>query len=117
MAVKDNWANIDKFQGRPGCTRRVFSGKRSMMVLNEIMPSAEPNLHSHPHEQLTYIIEGSAEFILGEEVLKLVEGDVILVPPNIPHSLKVTSNSPVLNLDVFTPIRDDYITSDIKKFR
>ena len=109
MAVRDNWANISKVQARSGVTRRVFSGEKSMMVLNELAPSAEPALHHHPHEQLTYIVEGSARFVLDDEVIELAEGDVILIPPNIPHSLEVTSSKPVLNLDVFSPIREDYL--------
>ena len=113
MAVRDNWENISKVEARSGVTRRVFSGKNSMMVLNELAPLAKPSLHHHPHEQLTYIVEGSARFVLGDEVIEMAEGDVILIPPNIPHSLEVTSDKPVLNLDVFSPIREDYLPSNI----
>ena len=109
MAGKENWNALEKVKAREGVTRRVFSGANSMMVLNEIAPEASPSLHAHAHEQLTYLIKGQAEFVLGDEVLYLQEGDVLLVPPNIPHSLKVTGREPVLNLDVFSPIRDDYL--------
>jgi quercetin dioxygenase-like cupin family protein len=109
MALKENWGTLEIAKAREGVTRRVFSGSNSMMVLNEIMPEASPFLHSHPHEQLTHMIQGKAEFVLGDEVLNLAEGDVLLVPPNIPHSLKVIGGQPVLNLDVFSPIREDYL--------
>lgn len=109
MATIGNWEHIGRFQARSGVTRRVFSGEKSMMVLNELLPSAKPALHQHSHEQLTYIIQGSARFVIGNEVVDLVEGDVILVPPNVPHSMEVTSDEPVLNLDVFSPIREDYL--------
>ncbi len=109
MAVKENWNTLERAKAREGVTRRVFSGDNSMMVLNEIAPEAAPALHAHAHEQLTYMIKGQAEFVLGDEVLYLQEGDVLLVPPNIPHSLKVLGNEPVLNLDVFSPIREDYL--------
>ena len=111
MTTKANWERISEFHARSGVTRRVFSGEKSMMVLNELMPSAKPALHQHPHEQLTYIIEGSARFVIGDEVVDLVEGDLILIPPNVPHSLEVTSSRPVLNLDVFSPIREDYLAA------
>ncbi|MCL4439882.1 MAG: cupin domain-containing protein, partial [Firmicutes bacterium] len=68
-----------------------------------------PAFHSHPHEQLTYILRGKAEFVLGDETLDLEEGDLLLIPPNITHSLKVIGTVPVLNLDVFSPIREDYL--------
>ena len=109
MAMTANWTKISRVQVRGGVTRRVFSGKNSMMVLNELMPSAKPALHHHPHEQLTCIIEGTCKFVIGDEEVEMAEGDLILIPPNVRHSLEVTSNKPVLNLDVFSPIREDYL--------
>ena len=111
MVTTGNWKKISRFQARDGVTRRVFSGKNSMMVLNELMSSASPALHQHPHEQLTYIIEGTCKFVIGNDVVNMAEGDLILIPPNVPHSLEVTSDKPVLNLDVFSPIREDYLTT------
>ena len=110
MATKANWKSIPRVQARNNVTRRVFSGKSSMMVMNELLPSSKPNLHQHPHEQLTYIVKGTCKFVLGDEVLEMAAGDIILVPPDVPHSLEVTSNKPVLNLDVFSPIREDFLT-------
>jgi quercetin dioxygenase-like cupin family protein len=109
MAMTANWTKISRVQARGGVTRRVFSGKKSMMVLNEIMPSAKPALHDHPHEQLTYIIEGTCRFVIGDEVVEMAPGDLILIPPNVRHSLEVTGKKAVLNLDVFSPIREDYL--------
>lgn len=107
---KTNWKDIKKVTKRAGVTRQVFSGQNSMMVLNEIHPSAAPALHHHSHEQLTYIIQGNAEFVLGDKVLDLIEGDTIVIPPHIPHSLKAVGEETVLNLDVFSPIREDYLS-------
>ncbi len=109
MATKSNWNSIKRVQSRNNVARRVFSGKNSMMVFNELSPSSQPNLHQHPHEQLTYIVEGTCRFVLGDEVLNMVTGDIILIPPDVPHSLEVTSKEPVLNLDVFSPIREDFL--------
>ena len=115
MAIKANWVKMSKVRGGEGITRRVFSGEKCMMVLNEIVPSTRSPLHHHPHEQLTYIIKGSAEFTLGAEVINLGEDDVVLVPPNVPHQLEVTSTEPVLNLDVFAPIREEYLPARTRK--
>jgi quercetin dioxygenase-like cupin family protein len=109
MAVQANWDTLPGVAPRKGVIRKVFSGKNSMMTLNEIKAGTTPNLHSHPHEQLTYILSGEAEFVLGKEVLRLKAGDLLLVPPNVPHSLKVIGNETVLNMDVFSPVREDYL--------
>jgi quercetin dioxygenase-like cupin family protein len=109
MAVLSNWESLPGVAPRQGVIRKAFSGKNSMMTLNELKPGTTPWLHSHPHEQLTHILSGVAEFVLGDEVLTLKAGDLLLVPPNVPHSLKVIGDETVLNIDVFSPIREDYL--------
>jgi quercetin dioxygenase-like cupin family protein len=113
MAVKTNWKSMKGVISRPGVIRKVFTGKNSMLTLNEIEAKAEPKLHSHPHEQITQIVRGQCEFVLGDEVLLLKAGDMVLVPPNIPHSLKVIGEEAVLNVDIFSPIREDYLADNL----
>jgi len=108
MAILSNWESLPGVVARQGVVRKVFSGNNSMLALNELKAGTKPNLHSHPEEQLTYILSGKAEFVLGEEVLMLKAGDLLLVPPGVPHSLKVIGDETVLNVDVFSPIREDY---------
>ena len=112
MVITANWAELKRVPVRDGATRRVFSGKNCMMVLNELMPEAKPALHQHPHEQLAYIVEGTCRFVIGNEVVNMTAGDLILIPPNTPHSLEVTGDKAVLNLDVFAPVREDYLATD-----
>ena len=104
-----NFKQIAEKTAREGVTRRVFSGENSMMVLNTIQAFAQPALHQHPHEQITYILQGECDFTMGEEVIKMKAGDVVLVPPDMPHTLKPTSDETIINFDVFSPIREDYL--------
>ena len=64
--------------------------------------------HSHPHEQISLIIAGQLIFsVEGEE--KLVSaGEVVLVPSNVKHGVKVVEG-PAVCYDCFSPIRKDYI--------
>jgi len=110
MAITANWSRLQRVAVRDGVNRKVFSGQNSMMVLNELMPSAKPVLHRHPHEQLSYIMAGTCRFTVGDEVLDMAAGDVVLIPPEVPHCLEVTGSRPVLNLDVFSPIRKEYLS-------
>ncbi len=109
MAQVTNFDSIKRIFARPGVNRRSFSGENCMLVVNEIEASAQPALHSHPHEQLTYILEGQCTFILGEESIPMGPGDAIRVPPNVPHTLKPIGQKTILNIDVFSPIRQDYL--------
>jgi len=92
--------------------RRVFSGDNVMMVMNEIQPDPKIKtspLHSHPHEQLCYMLEGTGIFWMEDEEFEVRPGDVIHIPSNVPHGMVVTGDKPVLNIDIFTPIREDFL--------
>jgi quercetin dioxygenase-like cupin family protein len=72
-------------------------------------PSAAPDPpHSHPHEQVTYVAEGELLFFVGGEPHKLEPGDLITVPPNVPHTIQLLSGH-VRLVDTFTPIRVDFL--------
>lgn len=104
-----NWEKLEKTTAREGVQRSVVSGEKVMMVMNEIQPGTVPYPHSHSHEQILYIIKGRAEVGVGDQEWILSAGDVIVIAPNVSHVLKVLGNEPVLNLDVFSPIREEYL--------
>ncbi len=72
-------------------------------------PTDEPDpLHSHPHEQISYVSAGEIIFFLGDEQTHLGLGDIFTVPPNMPHSVKLLTRH-VRLVDTFTPIREDFL--------
>jgi quercetin dioxygenase-like cupin family protein len=107
---KTNFDQIKRVVAREGVNRRAFAGEKSMLVINEILATAKPALHSHQHEQITYILQGECEFTLGDETVHMSKGDVVLVPPNVKHALRPLGEETIINLDVFTPVRDDYLS-------
>lgn len=74
---------------------------------NGPMNSPDPP-HSHPHEQITFVAKGELFFYRGEQEYHLVEGDVITIPPDVPHCIKNISNH-VRLVDTFNPIRRDFL--------
>jgi len=109
MAKITNFDAIKRIFAREGVNRRAFSGDNCMLVINEIESFAQPALHSHPHEQICYIMQGECTFILGDESIHMGAGDVILVPPNVSHTLRPIGKETIINIDVFSPIRQDYL--------
>ncbi len=72
-------------------------------------PTSEPDPpHSHPHEQVTYVAEGELIFYLDGEPLELQKGDMVTVPPNIPHTVQLLTKY-VRLVDTFTPLRKDFL--------
>ncbi|MGR5543224.1 cupin domain-containing protein, partial [Vibrio campbellii] len=64
-------------------------------------------MHSHPHEQLTYVLSGKFEFTIGAETKVVEAGDTMYKEPNIEHGC-VCLEAGVL-IDNFTPMRKDVV--------
>ena len=63
--------------------------------------------HTHPHEQSGYVISGKYQMTVDGKEYELNPGDSYAIPGNISHSFKVIECGEVI--DVFTPIREDYL--------
>lgn len=64
-------------------------------------------VHQHPHEQGGIVLKGRLELTIDDQVHVLEEGEMYLIPPNVPHQA-VAIDGPVVAMDVFTPVREDY---------
>ncbi len=102
------WDELPKEVVRAGVERVGFRGDDVLMVMNWLTPGMETNPHSHPFEQLAYIVSGRMKFVIGEDTFEAGPGSVIRIPPDVEHYGEPIGDEPVLNLDVFSPIRDDY---------
>jgi len=91
-----------------GIKRKIVSYNDNLMVVEvHFEEGAIGVLHSHPHEQCTYIISGEFEFNVNGDKKLLKAGDSTYKEPNIEHGA-VCKKAGVL-LDIFTPQRDDFL--------
>jgi quercetin dioxygenase-like cupin family protein len=95
----------------PGRTRYLAFTETLMMVVIDFHdgPTSEPDPpHSHPHEQISYVVSGEINLFLDNKLTRLGQGDMFTVPPNLPHSVQLLT-SHVRIVDTFTPIRKDFL--------
>ena len=92
----------------PGVDIFTVAGDDIMLSLVEFEPGAVVELHSHPHEQMGLLLEGELEFIIGNERKVLKPGEMWRIPGGVEHSA-IAGDRPVKALDVFNPIREDYL--------
>jgi quercetin dioxygenase-like cupin family protein len=91
----------------PGLRRQVMSYSPGMMLVRHRMQKGWVGArHSHPHEQLVYIVSGHLSFQHPGGVFDAKAGDSFLVPGNVEHQASAVEDSEVL--DIFTPYREDY---------
>lgn len=103
--------NIINQQVSPGFNRKLaFLQNMMVTVCNfEDGPADQPDpLHSHPHEQITYVAEGEVLFFRGEDRFHLRKGDIITIPSGVPHSIQKLSSRIIL-IDSFCPVREDFL--------
>lgn len=101
--------HLDDVTGKeivPGLYGRFVHGDTMTLSFVDIQPGAQLPEHSHPHEQITYLIEGELEMVIGGEKMLLTPGMVHVIPGNVPHS--AVARTFVRVLDAFSPVREDY---------
>ena len=92
----------------PGVEAFTMAGAKMMMSVVELEPGSIVESHSHPHEQLGILLEGELTFTIGDEQRTLTPGDMWRIPGGVTHSV-VTGNAPARAIDMFHPIREDYL--------
>lgn len=94
-----------------GRARYLTHTDNVMMVVIDFEdgPSAEPDPpHSHPHEQVSYVVEGKVKVFIGEKSHEIAPGDMFTVSPNVPHAIQLLTEK-VRLVDTFTPLREDFL--------
>lgn len=112
MIHSGNWNDLTEVVLREGVSRKAFTGEGATLAINYFKPGHTTMPHAHKYEQIAMILEGEAEFYIGDEMVRLTKGGVIVIPPNVEHYLKLVGNEDVVNLDVFTPKRPEYVEDE-----
>ena len=65
------------------------AGREFIQALVEIDPGVTAPRHSHPGEEIIYVLEGVVEYQLdGQPPVTLKVGDVLFIPAGVVHSAK-----------------------------
>lgn len=91
----------------PGVSRKILASDGALMTVEvRFEKGGVGALHSHPHEQISYIVRGSFACNIDGDKRTLRAGDTYYVKPNQPHGVEALEDAVIL--DVFTPQREDF---------
>jgi quercetin dioxygenase-like cupin family protein len=95
-----------------GGERRVLSyGGGMMLVQFTFGAGVSAAMHSHPHEQIGYVVSGAIDLMMeGQQPARLTAGSSYYVAPNVRHG--VTTLEPTVLIDCFAPIREDFLSAN-----
>ena len=111
------WDKMEKEKVTDVIYRRVISGERAMLAQIYLEKGASVPMHSHENEQITYLLEGTLKFWIGEEREEMIlhAGEVLHIPPNVPHQAEALEDC--VDVDVFSPPRQDWLDGTDDYFR
>ena len=104
------WADIAPEQMNPLTTRQYIVGANTMLARLVMKKGAHVPLHKHMNEQISHVVEGVLNFLLEGKEVTLRAGEIMCIPPHVPHEVFAIEDS--IALDIFNPPRQDWIDGD-----
>lgn len=97
------------FAQKPGITRTILMqkdisvpGREAVVARVEIAPNAFVGRHTHPGEEISYILEGEGEILIeGQPPLKVKAGDSFIIPAGAKHDAHNTTSKPLRLVGVY----------------
>jgi len=104
------WLDQPVEQLTPLLGRQLVHTETMTIARIDLRAGAGVASHSHLHEQVATVLEGSLRFVVGDEEHIVSAGESMIVPSGVPHEVEALEDS--LVLDVFSPVRDDWVRGD-----
>lgn len=107
-ALVTDWEKVAVDQVADGIKRQMVIGKNVMVCRFSFDPFVVTDVHSHPHEQVTLVMSGKVRFTIEGQPIIAAPGDVLHFPSNNRHGATML-DEPVVLIDIFSPIREDFL--------
>jgi mannose-6-phosphate isomerase-like protein (cupin superfamily) len=69
-------------------------GATISLILDDSDPGQGPRLHRHTYDETWVIIDGQLTFQVGDERVQARAGDIVIVPPGVPHKFTNDGSGP-----------------------
>ena len=111
-ALVTDWTKVAAEQVAEGIRRQMVVGENVMVCRFTFDPFVVTDVHSHPHEQMTLVVQGKARFTIDGLTVIAAPGDVLHFPPHNRHGATMLDEEVVL-IDIFSPIREDFLSVQV----
>ena len=104
------WEEVESEQLNPSVSRQMIHSGSMTVARIRLKKGARVPEHSHHNEQISMVERGAVKFVL-EGVEKIIgAGEIVSIPPHMPHSVEALEDS--IAVDLFSPRREDWIRGD-----
>jgi mannose-6-phosphate isomerase-like protein (cupin superfamily) len=70
------------------------------IIFVDAAPGEGPSLHKHTYEEIFITLEGEATVVADGRELHVAAGDILVVPPNIPHAFTNSGSTRLRQIDI-----------------
>jgi len=114
-ATHHTWNAIEPEQINEAIARRYISGERVTVARFELKRGGVVPVHAHDNEQISIVLVGALRFAIDGSEIVVRAGEVMQIPGGVPHRVDVLEDT--LVIDVFSPVRQDWIDKTDTYFR
>lgn len=86
-----------------GIDAQILTGQHMHLIRAVYPPGAVYEMHDHPHEQFSLLLEGRLRLTVGDETRDIGPGDGWYAPGGVPHGGLVLGDEPAVFIDVYSP--------------
>jgi quercetin dioxygenase-like cupin family protein len=91
-----------------GVTRQIMGYDSDLMLVKvNFKKGGIGYAHKHPHQQVSYVVEGKFEVEIDGVKEVLEAGDGFVIPSNVMHGAVCLEDG--ILIDTFSPLREDFI--------
>lgn len=93
-------------KGKYETVSRILFSEHSMfpdnedIILSRSVRYCITNEHQHDYYEIECVLSGQAYHLIDHSEIVVSDGDTIIVPPNVPHDLRVIGDGVVLNIGI-----------------
>jgi len=104
--IFQSFADIDTKEIAPGFFSKLIHTETNTLNFIEVKAGCAVPLHTHMHQQCSFVTEGQFEMTVGDDTKVLDAGLFCIIPPNVIHGGKALTDCKLI--DIFSPVREDY---------
>jgi quercetin dioxygenase-like cupin family protein len=115
VPIHHRWDEIEPEQINASIARQYITGDRVTIARFALKRGGIVPRHSHENEQVSVVLSGALLFKIDGRETKVQTGEVMQIPGNVAHEVEVLEDT--LVMDVFSPVRQDWIDKTDTYFR
>lgn len=105
-----HWDTVPSERMNPLVARQVIHSENMTIARLDMKKGCLVPVHDHVNEQICFVHKGRLRFMLDGKEQIVEAGQILRIPPHLPHSAEALEDS--VAMDLFSPRREDWIRGD-----